>query len=194
MKQTNSIPKKPHGRILPLNEMVEGHLSFSESFMSFEMVRSIITGNSKNQKSKLPKSQRELFNAFYEEQQRLYRLAEINYLKKYLKEQRNQVNKIASYLKKRNSEELKTYGSLPVMISSIKEKQLNGAPTNKFKITNNIKDMKKKVVLLDDLLSSLRTFINYYEMEDYKRWDMKNGGGFDARMSKLIRKGLRKVV
>ncbi len=187
--------KKKSTRLVPLNKKVEGYLSDSQTKMSFEVLTLFSTGESKLQRSKLTKVQKELFAAFCQEQHRLNQIAEVRYLKKYLSEQRTTANKNASYLRKRNAIEIKTYGKLPIMISVVSDKKcFSGAPVNKFRITNNINDLRSKVNVLDRLLRDIRDFIGKYEMEDWKREDRKNGGGFDARMSKMIRKKLRKVA
>jgi hypothetical protein len=145
-------------------------------------------------KSKLTKNQKELFLVFQQEQQRLNQIVQRQFLRKYLLEQRTAVNKMASYIKKRDRNELKTYGRLPIMISiKTNEKYYSGAPISKFKITNNVKDLHLKIRKLDAAIDHLRGVLGYYEMEDHKRWEEQHGGGHEERMRKIGRRYQKKI-
>lgn len=179
-------------RLVPVNKTVEGDPSLSKISMDFKILNSLVLGV-KPVKSKLNKAQRELFLAFQQEQRRLNQIAEKQLLKKYLLEQRAAVNKMASYIRKRNEKELKTYGQLPAKISVTKSKYYLGAPISKFKITNDVKDLRSKIDTLDEYIFRLRQAIESYEHEDYFRWDRENGG-WNERLKKRLRRNMRKVA
>lgn len=188
------MKKYKHVQLVPVNKTVEGHSSFSETSMNFKILNSIVFGST-TVKSKLNKEQKELFLLFQQEQQRLNRIAEKQFLRKYLLEQRNIANELASYIRKRNAKELKTFGRIPIMISVVKDKKhYLGAPVSEFKITNDVKDLRSKINTLDRRIARLRSDINSYEMEDYQRWDEQNGGGWRERMKKRIHKSMKKVA
>jgi len=63
-------------------------------------------------KSVLNKNEKELFQKFCMEQQRVTRLTEMNFLKPRIIEQRILVNKMAAFVKKRDAKELRTFGKL----------------------------------------------------------------------------------
>ena len=186
---------KKETRLVPLNENVEGWLSFSQSKMYADILRLHSTNFSQPGKTKLTKAQRELFVCFQQEQQRLNRLSEIKYLRKYLLDQRATVNTLASYIKKRDAIEIKNYGELPISITSTNSSHFySGASISKFKATNDLKDLRKKVGLLDKLLRDLRSIVTKYEFEDFRRKDELNGGGLFARLTRYTKKKLRKAA
>lgn len=179
--------------LVPRNEKVEGWLSGSQAKMNTDILKLHSTGFSQASRSKITRAQKELFAAFQQEQQRLNMLAEIKYLRKYLLDQRNTINAMASYIKKRDAKEINNYGKVPFKLEIDKSKLFyTGAPTSKFKITHNLDDLRKKVAILDKMLIDFRSIIQDYAMVDWKRKDKLNGGGFDARILRSIRK-LRKA-
>jgi len=180
-------------RLVPFNEKVEGGIygaTTTKRYLEILALRN--TGSKSEVKNKLTKKQRDLFLLFMQEQQRLNKNAEVEYLKKYLADQRIAANKMAAYLKKRDAYEIKTYAKIPIFEDT--KKYYSGAPISKFKITNDINDLRTKVNKLDETLFRLRHCIDEYEREDYLRWDRQNGGGWEERLKKRIRKQMRKVA
>ena len=186
---------KKETRLVPLNENVEGLLSDSQAKMNADILKLFSTGFSQPGKSKLTKAQKELFACFQQEQQRINGLLEIQYLRKYLSDQRVTANTMAKYIKKRDAIEIKNYGELPISITSTNSVHFySGASISKFKTTNDLKDLRKKVGLLDKLLRDLRSIVTKYEIEDFKRKDELNGGGLFARLTRYTKKKLRKAA
>ncbi len=178
-----------HERLIPLSKTVEGHLSFSESKMSFDLVRNLLAGGaSATLKCVLTKNEKELFIKFYQEQQRLNRLAEIKFLRSYLTEQKATIKRFAAFIKKRDAKELKEYGRLPMSMDFGVRKTIPSAAA--CKVTNDPMDLYSKIDKLDRMISNCRSIINSYEMADFNRHEstIKRKAKDQAELSAYFRK------